>query len=96
MKIQCSDLSPHLSPRRGYPLVSIRPLFIVVLSCFRCLAACPISVGFMARATLLYVDAALAKNLPHRSRENEFTAGRVYEFTTCKGHMSLTGFRTSF
>jgi hypothetical protein len=23
------------------------------------------------------VDAALAKNLPHRSRENEFTAGRV-------------------
>jgi hypothetical protein len=23
------------------------------------------------------VDAVLAKNLPHRSRENEFTAGRV-------------------
>jgi hypothetical protein len=23
-------------------------------------------------------DAALAKNLPHRSRENEFTDGRVY------------------
>jgi hypothetical protein len=26
------------------------------------------------------VDAALAKNLPHRSRENEFTAGRGWDF----------------
>ena len=52
MKIQSFRLSPHLSSRRGHPPVSIRPLFIVVLSGFRCLAACPTSVGFMARAAL--------------------------------------------
>ena len=32
----------------------------------------------MARAACICVAAALAKNLPHRSRENEFTDGRVY------------------
>jgi hypothetical protein len=31
----------------------------------------------MARAACTWLDAALAKNLPHRSRENEFTDGRV-------------------
>ena len=31
----------------------------------------------MARTALSCVDAVLAKNLPHRSRENEFTDGRV-------------------
>jgi hypothetical protein len=31
----------------------------------------------MARAATSLVVAALAKNLPHRSRENEFTDGRV-------------------
>ncbi len=41
------------------------------------MAASPISVGFMARAAVVEVEAALAKNLPHRSRENEFTDGRV-------------------
>ena len=40
-------------------------------------ASPPTSVGFMARAALFWVDAALAKNLPHRSREHEFTAGRL-------------------
>jgi hypothetical protein len=57
--------------------VWIRPLFIIVLSGFGCIAACPTSVGFMARAAAIAV-AALAKNLPHRYRENEFTAGRVF------------------
>ena len=76
MKIHSFDLSPPLSSRLGYPAVLPRPLFIVVLSGFGCVAACPISVGFMARAAAIAV-AALAKNLPHRSRENEFTAGRV-------------------
>ena len=39
----------------------------------------------MARAAPYMVEAALAKNLPHRSRENEFTDGRV----TIKGQVSL-------
>ena len=43
----------------------------------------------MARAAPDMVVAALAKNLPHRSRENEFTDGRV---TTNKGQVS---FRTT-
>jgi len=38
----------------------------------------------MARTALSWVDAVLAKNLPHRSRENEFTDGRVYEFEPVK------------
>ena len=38
----------------------------------------------MARAAPCKVDAALAKNLPHRSREHEFTDGRVYEFRPVK------------
>ena len=32
----------------------------------------------MARAACICLDAALAKNLPHRSREHEFTDGRAY------------------
>jgi hypothetical protein len=35
------------------------------------------------------VDAVLAKNLPHRSRENEFTAGRVLRVKHGKGHHVL-------
>ena len=70
-------LSPHLSPRRGYLLVCNRPVFTMVLSWFGCFAASPISVGFMARAAACVKVVALAKNLPHRSRENEFTDGRV-------------------
>jgi hypothetical protein len=54
-------------------------LFTCVLSWFACFAASPTSVGFMARAALVVV-AALAKNLPHRSREHEFSAGRVWIF----------------
>jgi hypothetical protein len=40
----------------------------------------------MARTASVVVVAVLAKNLPHRSRENEFTDGRVYELWTGKGH----------
>ena len=40
-------------------------------------AASPTSVGFMARAAGILGGAALAKNLPQRSRANEFTDGRV-------------------
>jgi len=69
--------SPHLSPRRGYPANQRRPVFTVVLSWFGCLSASPTSVGFMARTAAVCVEAVLAKNLPHRSRENEFTGGRV-------------------
>ena len=45
----------------------------------------------MARAAGIKRVAALAKNLPHRSRENEFTDGRVYELNACKGHHVLEG-----
>ena len=51
----------------------------VCCSFSRC-AASPTSVGFMARAAVILVEAALAKNLPPRSRENELPDGRVYEF----------------
>jgi hypothetical protein len=40
----------------------------------------------MARAACTLLDAALAKNLPHRSRENEFTDGL---FLTTLGQMSF-------
>ena len=70
-------LSPHLSPRRGHPLYAKPPLFTCVLSGFGCCEASPTSVGFMARVASTLLDATLAKNLPHRSRENEFTDGRV-------------------
>jgi len=43
----------------------------------------------MARTAAVVVVAVLAKNLPHRSRENEFTDGRVYEFETVKDTMSF-------
>jgi hypothetical protein len=46
------DISPHLSPQRGHPMISDRPLFTSILSWFACFAASPISVGFMARAAL--------------------------------------------
>ena len=36
-------------------------------------------------------SAALAKNLPHRSRENEFTDGRVGRFWEEKDDVSFTG-----
>jgi hypothetical protein len=52
-------------------------VFIVVLSWNGHFAASPTSVGFMARTAAVCVEAVLAKNLPHRSRENEFTGGRV-------------------
>jgi len=34
----------------------------------------------MVRTAVVEVEAVLAKNLPHRSRDNEFTDGRVYEY----------------
>ena len=36
------------------------------------------------------VEAVLAKNLPHRSRENEFTDGRVKRVLAIKDKMSFT------
>ena len=46
------NISPHLSPQRGHPMISDRPLFTSILSWFACFAASPTSVGFMARAAL--------------------------------------------
>ena len=39
---------------------------------------------FIGSHGAVVVDAVLAKNLPRRSRENEFTDGRVYEFKRVK------------
>ena len=44
----------------------------------------------MARAALVWNKVALAKNLPHRSREHEFTDGRVGRFLTQKDDVSFT------
>jgi hypothetical protein len=41
------------------------------------------SVLWLARQAC-WVDAALAKNLPHRSRDHEYTDGRVYELRPIK------------
>ena len=41
------------------------------------------------------VDAVLAKNLPQRSRANEFTDGRVYEFRRVKDRCPLDEYSTS-
>ena len=73
---QGRETCPRPRPRDGdTPRFDPPPLFTAVLSGFCHLAASPTSVGFMARAAPCSVDAALAKNLPHRSRENEFTDG---------------------
>jgi hypothetical protein len=63
-----------------------------VCSCFWCFAACPTSVGFMARAAVTMMEAALAKNLPQRSRANEFTAGRVLRVKDIMSLMVPTGY----
>jgi hypothetical protein len=47
--------------------------FVVVLTCGRI----PDFGRFYGSRGSHVVEAALAKNLPHRSRENEFSAGRV-------------------
>ena len=76
-KTRLLRVSPHLSPRRGHPPIEIPPVFTCVLSGFCRLTASPTSVGFNGSRGLYIVVAALAENLPHRSRENEFTDGRV-------------------
>ena len=75
-KIPPLRVSPHLSPRRGHPLNEIPPVFTCVLSGYCRLTASPTSVGFNGSRGLYILVAALAENLPHRSRENEFSAGR--------------------
>ena len=47
------------------------------------------SVLWLARPVVKWT-AALAKNLPHRSRENEFTDGRVGRFSSKTDDMSFT------
>ena len=68
---------PHTLPRVGRGSVFV---IAFVHNAIPCLPRCqtpPTSVGFMARAAPYIVEAALAKNLPHRSRENEFSDGGV-------------------
>jgi hypothetical protein len=84
MEIEPFRVSPPLSPRWGYSLITNHPLLMMVLSQFRPLATPPISVGFMARAASYIVEAALAKNLPHRSREHGL---RTDGFTGKKTHV---------
>ena len=46
MKIHPFRVSPHLSPRRGYPRIELLPLFTCVLSEFCRMTPSPTSVGF--------------------------------------------------
>ena len=85
-KILCEGVSPHLSPQRGYPLVSNRPVFTRLLSWFGGLTAPPTSVGFMART------AAVKCEWKPCSPKTSLVAHATDEFTHtdgeygCKGH----------
>jgi len=70
---------PHMGRGNNFKSSFVHNKFQV----FSRFATPPTSVGFMARAAaIICVDAALAKNLPRRSRShNGFTHGRVKDFS---------------
>ena len=83
-------LSPHLSPRRGYPPVCNRPVFTSVLSWFGCLAASPTSVGFMARtARLAWTPCSPKTSLIAHAKTSSPTDG----FTSSKPVKDTMSFR---
>ena len=56
----------------------VRSSFVHWCFCwFRRQAPPPNTVGFQRHRAATHITAALAENLPHRSREHEFSAGRV-------------------
>ena len=78
---------PHTLPHVGRGSVFIIAFVHNAITYFLRCQTPPTSVGFMARAAPYSVEAALAKNLPHRSRENEFTDGRVGTSFRAKGRV---------
>jgi len=90
-KIHREQVSPHLSPQRGYPLICNRPVFIVVLSGFGSLAAPPTSVGFMARAALSWWMPRSPKTSLIAHANTSSPPDGFDEFGTVKDNMSLTG-----
>ena len=84
MKIRRSDPIPTPVPTARIP-ARVVPSFVhlrfVVVWLPRSI---PDFGRFYGSHGAVLVDAVLAKNLPHRSRENEFTAGRVYELRPVK------------
>ena len=80
------DPIPKLIPTAGIPARAepsfVHNGFVVVWS----LCSTPDFGRFYGSHGAVVVDAVLAKNLPHRSRENEFTAGR---FLRVKDTMSF-------
>jgi hypothetical protein len=78
MRIRGRKAIPTPLPTWGGVLMLIPPFahnrFVVVLP----LGCIPDFGRFYGSRGGYCEEAALAKNLPHRSRENEFTDGRVY------------------
>jgi hypothetical protein len=72
---------------------AVQPSFVHLRFSWFCLSAPPPNtVGFSWLARLLFhltMEAALAENLPHRSREHEFSAGRVEIFCENKSLFPL-------
>ena len=79
MKIRSKQGIPTPFPTWGGVAISNHPVFTVVLSQFWILRHPRLrSVLWLARLLTFSMEAALAKNLPRRSRDpNGFTHGRV-------------------
>jgi len=80
------DISLHLSPQRGHPMISDHALFTSVLSWFACFAASPTSVGFMARAA---VDVFKPRSPKTSLIAHAKTSSRTDGFIRLKDTMSL-------
>ena len=72
-------LSPHLSPRRGYPPSASRPLFTGLLSWFACFAASPTSVGFSCSRRLSGCACPIVH--AHQKPPSSLTRKRVHRRT---------------
>src|SRR6185437_11524250 len=86
------DISPHLSPQRGHPMISDHALFTSVLSWFASSAASPTSVGFMARAA---VDVFKPRSPKTSLIAHAKTSSRTDGFTS-EGHDVLDEIRTGW
>jgi hypothetical protein len=86
MRIQSEMGIPTPVPTAGIPSDAKSPLahkrFVVVWL----LCSTPDFGRFYGSHGGMIVEAVLAKNLPHRSRENEFRTDRFYECQTPIGH----------
>jgi hypothetical protein len=91
MRIRSKKGIPTPFPTRGGVTLSNHPLFTMDFKSFRVLC-CPRlrSVLWLARQQLNCLDAALAKNLPRRSRSpHGFTHGRVRRVASGTGNPTV-------